>query len=71
MTQLGLMAIDQYGTHYTIEKSPRKELLEQLGSTHADKMYRDTKDGKTRHSGYIIAGLWLEIFTVGLWKEAK
>ena len=69
--KLGYIAIDQYGTHYKIEKNPRKELLEQLYATHAGKMYVDTKDGKTKHIGYIINGLWLNVYAVHEWKAAK
>lgn len=69
--QIGFMAIDQYGNIYHIgDNPPRKWLLSHLGRSHADKMYRDTKSGKTRHVGYIIAGLWLEVFAVHTWKQA-
>lgn len=67
----GHMAIDQYGQTYHLGMYPRKELLEQLGRASARKMYRGTKGGLVRHVGYIIAGLWLEIFTVDTWKEAE
>jgi len=70
-TQLGYIAIDQYGQVYQIgDNPPRKWLLNHLGKTHADKMYCDTTSGKTRHKGYIIAGLWLDIFRVCSWKIA-
>jgi hypothetical protein len=69
--KLGYIGIDQYGHHYTIEKHPRKELLEQLGSTHADKMYVDTKAGLTKHKGYIISGLWISVYAIHEWKEAR
>ena len=68
--KLGYIGFDQYGQKYTIKNHPRKELLEELYATHAEKMYRDTKDGHTRHVGYIIKGLWIEIFEVHQWKEA-
>lgn len=71
MKLLGFLAIDQYGQHYTIKKHPRKELLEHFGATHADKMYCDTKDGKTKHVGYIISGLWLEVYSVNEWRAAQ
>lgn len=66
--QLGFMGIDQYGQHYKINKHPRKELLEQLGRQHASKMYVDTVSGKVRHAGYIIAGLWIDIYRVCEWR---
>lgn len=69
MTTLGYLAIDQYGQHFNIKKSPRKELLEQLGATHAEKMYVDTKNGEAKHIGYIINGLWLTVYTVSDWSK--
>ena len=71
MKEIGYMAIDQYGTTYHIgDNPPRKYLLDYFGRKHCSKMYRDTKDGKIRHVGYVVAGHWLEIFTVSLWKKA-
>ena len=67
----GYMAVDQYGQTYHGLEHPRKDLLERLGRRHADKIYCDTTSGKTRHVGYIIAGLWLEVFAVSTWKEAQ
>lgn len=52
------IGIDQYGGKYYIKKHPRKELLEQLYATKADKMYID--DGV--HIGYVIKGLWISIY---------
>jgi len=65
--QLGFLGIDQHGKHYNMEVHPRKELLEQLGYAKAGKMYRDTKDGKTRHVGYVIGPYWVEVFRVCQW----
>ena len=71
MNKLGYIAIDQYGQTYQIgDNPPRKWLLDHLCRKHADKMYQDTTSGKVRHTGYVIAGLWLSVFTVGAWKEA-
>lgn len=59
------MAVDQYGQTYHGLKNPRKDLMEKLSRKHVDKMYVDnTKTGKTRHSGYIIGGLWLSVYEV-------
>lgn len=70
--QLGYIAIDQYNNTYQIgDNPPRKWLLNQFCRKHAEMMYCDTKSGKTKHIGYIIAGLWLEIFKVCEWKEAS
>lgn len=67
--KLGYLGIDQHGQHYKIDRHPRKELLEQLGRSHASKMYCDTTDGKVREKGYIIAGLWIEIYQVHSWYD--
>lgn len=53
--------LDQHGQHYLIRQHPRKELLQQLGRHHAAKMYRDVEGG-ARHCGYVIAGLWIDVF---------
>ena len=67
----GYMAIDQYGQTYHIgNNAPRKWLLQHFNRTHADKIYRDVASGLIRHSGYKIAGLWLDIFRVCEWKKA-
>lgn len=71
MKQLGYMARDQYGDTYHIGNNPpRKWLLNHFDRQHAEKMYCDTKSGKTKHVGYIIAGLWLTIFRGGKWMPA-
>ena len=66
------MGIDQYGTTYhALGPHPRRELLRRLGRKRADKMYRDSKvTGQSRHVGYIIGQLWVELFTVGTWAKA-
>ena len=69
MKELGYIGLDQYGKHYVIKKSPRKELLEYFGVKHADKMYIDTKEGKQKHKGYIIAGNWIDVYRIGEWKS--
>ena len=58
------IGIDQYGQHYLIENHPRKELMEQLGIKHAEKMYVDTTDGKPHHIGYVIGNLWIQVVRV-------
>ena len=69
MKQVGFLGIDNYGTCYHMQKHPRKELLEQIGATKAHKMYIDTEGGKSRHVGYVINGLWINIYQVYQWKE--
>lgn len=58
------MAIDQYGQTYHGLEHPRKDLLERLGYTHAQKIYQDKADGSTVHVGYVIGGLWLTLYKV-------
>ena len=64
------MAIDQYGQTYHGLKHPRKELIERIGSKHVDKMYVDGKDGGTYFTGYVIGGLWLNLYEVSPIKKA-
>jgi hypothetical protein len=59
------MAIDQYGhAYHDLGERPRKELLKRFGRKHASKMFIDDKDGKSYHTGYVIAGLWLSLYKV-------
>ena len=58
-----MIALDQYGHAHKIKGiHPRKELMELLGCKHVSKMYQDTRKD-TFHTGYVIAGLWLTLFT--------
>lgn len=58
------MGIDQYGNHYHGMTYPRKELMEKLGCQHAQKMYQDTTNGKSFHTGYVIQGHWISLYEV-------
>ena len=58
------MAIDQFGETYHGLKHPRKDLMEQLGATKAERIYVDAKNGDILHVGYVIAGHWCRIFKV-------
>ena len=69
MGLIGFIGIDQYGKTYILDKHPRKELMDQLGTTHAEKMYRDIivlkgekKTTETVHVGYVIRGLWITVY---------
>ncbi len=55
------IGIDEYGETFYIKSHPRKELMEQLYTTHADKIYVDRMDG-TYHIGYIICGHWINVY---------
>lgn len=68
--QLGYLGVDQYGGKYMIKKFPRKELLEQTGFSRADKIYVDTPGGAV-HEGYVIGGLWIEVYRIYQWKESR
>jgi hypothetical protein len=52
------------GAYHDLGPHPRKELLARLGRKSAAKMYRDGANGAVHHVGYIIAGLWIELFRI-------
>lgn len=58
------MAVDQYGTTHHGLKHPRKELMQEYGTKHADKMYVNASDGRTLHIGYIIRDHWFTLYEV-------
>lgn len=60
------IGVDQYGQVFWLGKHPRKDLMEQLGRSHVQKMYCDLKDGGSRQTGYVIAGLWIEVYRLSL-----
>jgi hypothetical protein len=59
-----MMARNEYGECVSIPgRHPRKELLEKLGRSHAEKIYVNSKDGeKTFHVGYVIAQRWWSLY---------
>ena len=62
------MGRDQFGqTYHDLGPHPRKALLEMFDKSHADKMYIDTKDGETKHIGYIVGDLWITLYNVTEW----
>jgi len=63
------MGIDQYGETYHDLVHPRKDLMERLGRKSASRMYVDTKDGVSKHIGYVIAGRWVQIYEVTQWEK--
>lgn len=61
------LAVSNYGQTLHLEtKYPRKELMDYFGVKHAERIYRDTKDG-TKHIGWIIAGQWWNIYSPCEW----
>lgn len=69
--KVGYLGVNQYGQKYTMYKHPRKELLEILGATKAEKMYVDKKDGSSVHVGYVIGDEWITVYEVHQWKETR
>lgn len=68
MVNTNTMGIDQYGrTYHNLGRWPRRELLNRLGRKRASKMYVD-RDGSVVHAGYVIAGLWVTLYSVHDWK---
>lgn len=63
-TRREFIAQDQHGHLYGILEHPRKDLMHMLGNKHASIMYVDTIYGKPRKAGYIIGGLWLDVFEI-------
>ena len=67
---LGIMARDQYGEVIHLpSKHPRKHLLSKLGRQHVAKMYVDTKDGSTKHIGYIVSKRWFTLYNISEWNS--
>lgn len=69
--KVGYLGVNQLGQKYTMYKHPRKELLETLGATKAEKMYVDKKDGSSVHVGYVIGDEWITVYEVHAWKETR
>ena len=66
------MGVDQYGQCYhALGKYPRKELLKRLSRTKAAVMYEDDADGNAVQKGWIIAGLWIDIYKVTPYFDRK
>ena len=58
-----ILARNEYGETLRLHgRHPRKELLEELGRKHADKIYVDRKDGRTMHVGYVVASRWWRLY---------
>lgn len=54
--------IDQWGSKYWAKTV--KELRERvgMGGSRVSKMYRDKKDGRTVHVGYVVGEHWLTAY---------
>lgn len=59
------MARDQWGnTFHDLGEHPRKGLMARLGYRSATRIYRDLKDGGTRHVGWKVGPHWCDVFAV-------
>ena len=59
------MATDNFGnTYHNLGPHPRKELLRRLGMKKAHKIYVYCKEGKIRHTGWVIGKFWLTVMEV-------
>jgi len=56
-------------TLHNIGPYPRKYLMDRYGTKHAEKVYVDTRDGKSNHVGYIVRGEWWQLYTVTPWSK--
>jgi hypothetical protein len=65
---INYIGIDQYGKTYPIEKHPRLELLKALGRSKAERMMVDDMEGRSHHVGYVIAQLWIQIYSIKEWR---
>jgi hypothetical protein len=54
-----ILYVDQYGGK--IWARTVAELCKKAGGSRASRMYRDKKDGRTVHCGYIVRNRWFEM----------
>ena len=70
--KLGYIAIGNQGTIHRltdVHKSPRQQLLEKCERQRADKIYEDDRTtGDSYHTGYIVGGVWYNVYEVHQWK---
>ena len=52
--------LDQYGNKFVAMTV--KELVAKVGGGRVGKMYRDKKDGRTVHVGYVVGCHWLTAY---------
>ena len=67
--KLGYIGIANNGDKITINKYPRKEICEYYGTTHAEKMFNDDKDGNAVLVGYIVKNIWVSVYEVHKWNN--
>ena len=66
--KVGYLGIDQYKNMYYMKEFPRKELLKQLDASKARKLYIDEILNRPKQVGYIIKGLFIEIYEIHEWE---
>ena len=52
--------IDQWGNRYYAHST--RALRDQIGGGRISKMYRDKRDGRTVHVGYVVGRHWLTAY---------
>jgi len=63
-------AVNESGERITLPgEHPRKELLDYLGVKSAQRIYRDKKDVRTVHVGYVVGGSWWTFYEVTPWER--
>lgn len=52
------------GIFMLVSEYPRKELMERMHASRAEKCYIDKLDGTSAHIGYIVSGQWFTLYAV-------
>lgn len=55
-----MLYVDQYGDR--VAACTVRELRDQVGTGKVSRMYRDKKDGKTCHVGYVVGHRWFTAY---------
>jgi hypothetical protein len=69
--KLGYLALGNQGTVIPLtnpKRSPREQLLGNLGAKSCRNTFCDTKNGTPAHIGYIVGDEWFNIYEVHNWK---
>ena len=67
-----VMGVDECGRFYhDLGDHSRKELMERLGTKSCRKMFVDTKDGVTKHVGYVVGRRWIRLYYVTEWEGKR
>ncbi len=63
------IAEDQYGNRYWIKEHPRKELMEKMGYSSAEKLFQYDDEGVSWHVGYKVGPHWFTLYHVSAYAE--